>query len=299
MQESRLFGIVYHLLDHGQATAPELAEKFEVSTRTIYRDIDALSGAGVPIYAESGRNGGIRLMQGFVLDQALLSEEEKQEILTAMQGLSATQSIQNHQTLKKLSAIFNVEAENWLEVDFSRWGNGQRDNQLFALLKSAVIARRVVTITYASSYGQTSRRNIYPFKLCYRSKAWYVKAYCTVKQAFRLFKLTRILDCQVTEEQFLDCPCPEEIEIPRETYGVVRLRFAKEAAHRVYDEFAPTQVETQGDGTLTVCARMPQDGWLVGFLLSFGAQVEVLSPAYLKDVLAQQAKWIYEKNSVR
>ena len=299
MQESRLFGIVYHLLENGQATAPELAEKFEVSTRTIYRDIDALSGAGVPVYAESGRNGGIRLMQGYVLDQALLSAEEKQEILAAMQGLSATKSIQNQQTLKKLSAIFNLEAENWLEVDFSRWGSAQGDNQLFAQLKSAVIARRVVTITYAGSYGEISSRNIYPLKLSYRSKAWYVKAYCTAKQAVRLFKLTRILDCRVTEEQFLDCPCPEEPETPQETYEAVRLRFAKEAAHRVYDEFAPTQVEVQEDGTLTVSARMPQDGWLVGFLLSFGAQVEVLSPTYLKDVLAQQAKWIYEKNCVQ
>ena len=80
MQESRLFKIVYHLLDKGKATAPELAEKFEVSVRTIYRDIDALSGAGIPVYTETGRNGGIYLMNDFVLDKAVLSEEEKQEI---------------------------------------------------------------------------------------------------------------------------------------------------------------------------------------------------------------------------
>ena len=80
MQESRLFRIVYYLLDKGRATAPELAEHFEVSVRTIYRDIDTLSGAGIPIYAETGRNGGIYLMKGFVLDKAVLSDEEKQEI---------------------------------------------------------------------------------------------------------------------------------------------------------------------------------------------------------------------------
>ena len=94
---------MYHLLDKGQATAPELAEKFEVSVRTIYRDIDALSGAGVPIYAEAGRNGGIRLMNDFVLDKAVLSEEEKQEILTALQSINSMNNIGSNQTLQKLS----------------------------------------------------------------------------------------------------------------------------------------------------------------------------------------------------
>ena len=123
VQESRLFKIVYYLLDKGQATATELAEKFEVSVRTIYRDIDALSGAGVPVYTETGRNGGIHLMKNFVLDKALLSEEERQEILTALQSINITPNISGSQTLQKLSAIFNLSSENWLEVDFSRWGN--------------------------------------------------------------------------------------------------------------------------------------------------------------------------------
>ena len=100
MQESRLFKIVYYLLDKGQATAPELAEKFEVSVRTIYRDIDALSGAGIPVYTETGRNGGICLMKDFVLDKAVLSEEEKQEILTALQGIRTLRNVGGIQLLK-------------------------------------------------------------------------------------------------------------------------------------------------------------------------------------------------------
>ena len=131
MQESRLFKIVYYLLDKGQATAPELAEKFEVSVRTIYRDIDSLSEAGIPIYAETGRNGGIRLMNYFVLNKAVLSEDEKKEILTALQSINATPNIDNSQTLQKLSAMFHVSGENWLEVDFSRWGNKEADNEKF------------------------------------------------------------------------------------------------------------------------------------------------------------------------
>lgn len=116
MQESRLFKIMYHLLDKGQATASELAEKFEVSVRTIYRDIDALSGAGIPVYTEAGRNGGIYLMNDFVLDKAVLSEEEKQEILAALQSINMTQDISSSQILQKLSALFRLNSENWLEV---------------------------------------------------------------------------------------------------------------------------------------------------------------------------------------
>lgn len=128
IQESRLFKIIYYLLDKDQATATELAEKFEVSVRTIYRDIDALSGAGIPLYTEPGRNGGIRLMKEFVLDKAVLSEEEKQEILIALQSINTTKNISSNKTLQKLSALFHLASEDWLEVDFSRWGNKGTDN---------------------------------------------------------------------------------------------------------------------------------------------------------------------------
>ena len=139
MQESRLFKIMYHLLAKGQATAPELAQKFEVSVRTIYRDIDALSGAGIPVYTETGRNGGINLMPDFVLDKAVLSKEEKDEILAALQSVNVAKNTGSSDILQKLSAVFSSHSENWLEVDFSRWGDIKQDNEKFELLKSAVI----------------------------------------------------------------------------------------------------------------------------------------------------------------
>lgn len=295
MQESRLFKIVYHLLDRGRATAPELASEFEVSTRTIYRDIDALSAAGIPIYAEPGRNGGIHLMNDFVMDKAVLSEEEKQEILDALQSLNAAKGIGNNGTLNKLSAVFNARSYNWLEVDFSRWCNDESDNEKFEMLKSAVISRKSMKITYVSSYEAISERKIYPLKLSYKSKAWYVKAFCTEKRAFRLFKLTRILDYELLDEDFLCGDFPDEKDAPHREYSPVTLRFPKEMAYRVYDEFDKSQVERQENGDLIACAPMPQDSWLIGFLLSFGTQVDIISPVHLKSILAEQAKAIYEK----
>ena len=297
MQESRLFKIVYHLLDKGRATAPELAEKFEVSVRTIYRDIDALSGAGIPVYAEAGRNGGIYLMNDFVLDKAVLSEEEKQEILTALQSINSANNLGSNQTLQKLSAIFHMNSENWLEVDFSRWGNNGTDNEKFELLKSAVIHQKCVKITYANSYGTISERIIKPLKMSYKSMSWYLKAYCTEKQDYRIFKLTRIIDLEMLTDSFCKSYFPEldEDETLGQAYNTIVLRFPKNISYRVYDEFDKTKVSKKENGDLIVSVEMPEDEWLIGYLLSFGTQVDIIEPAYLKDIVAEQAKKIYEK----
>ncbi len=295
MRESRLFKIVYHLLDKGGATAPELAEKFEVSVRTIYRDIDALSGAGIPVYAEAGRNGGIYLMNDFVLDKAALSEEEKQEILTALQSISSMNNIGSNQTLQKLSAIFHMSSENWLEVDFSRWGNHGTDHEKFELLKSAVIHQKCVKITYANSCGTMSERIVQPLKMAYKSMSWYLKAYCTKKQDYRIFKLTRMIDLEILTESFCKRSFPELDETPGQAYNTIVLRFPKNMAYRVYDEFDKTWVSKNENGDFIVSVEMPEDEWLIGYLLSFGTQVDIIEPVYLRDIVAEQAKKIYEK----
>lgn len=296
MQESRLFRIIYYLLEKGQATAPELAKRFEVSVRTIYRDIDSLSGAGIPIYAESGRNGGIRLMTGFVLDQAVLSKEEKQEILAALQSINITQNISESQILQKLSAVFGLSSENWLEVDFSRWGDQKKlDNEKFELLKKAVIHCKSVKIRYAGTNGTERERTVQPYKLVYKAKAWYLRAFCTEKQDMRTFKLNRILDYEMLEEGFVRRSFPAETDDAEIDCPLVTLRFPKEMAYRVYDEFDKTQIRKEENGDLVASAAMPQGAWLTGFLLSFGTQVEILSPAHLRKEIARQAEMIVEK----
>ena len=296
MQESRLFKIVYYLLEQGHATAPELAEKLEVSVRTIYRDIEALSEAGIPLYTEPGRNGGIYLMNEFVLDRALLSREEQKELLVALQSLNAACFINSGDILDKLSGLFHMDATDWLEVDFSRWGDASDDNRKFELLKSAVIHHKCVSITYAGTNGTIRERTIQPLKLMYKSMAWYLKAYCMERQDYRLFKLTRILNLTVLNEGFPPRSFPEQTDASQQTYPTITLRFSKEMAYRVYDEFDSTQIVKQSNGDFMVTAQMPVDGWLMGFLLSFGTQVEIVEPAYLRETLAEQARLIYKKN---
>lgn len=296
MQESRLFKIVYHLLNKGHATAPELAEKLEVSVRTIYRDVEALSEAGIPVYAETGRGGGIYLMSDFVLGKAMLSEREKKELLAALQSLTVTGDTYPESLLEKLTALFSAPSESWFEVDFSRWGNETRDKQYFELLKTAVLKRRCVKLQYASTTAPFSERVVQPVKLLYKSRAWYLRAFCLERQAYRSFRLSRILDCELLDEGMDPPPMPEDQDTPAEEYQKFVFRFSREVTYRVYDEFNPDVVQRQENGDLLVNVWMPYDEWVIGFVLSFGDRVEIIEPASLRNVLADRAKKIYEKN---
>ena len=296
MQESRLFKIVYHLLNKGHATAPELAEKLEVSVRTIYRDIEALSEAGIPFYTETGRGGGIYLMSDFVLGKAMLSEKEKKELLAALQSLTVTGDTYSDSLLEKLSALFAAPSESWFGVDFSRWGNETRDKQYFDLLKTAVLKKRCVKLHYASMSAPFSERIVQPVKLLYKSRAWYLHAFCTERQAYRFFRLSRILDCELLDEGIDPPSLPEYQDTLDQEYEKFIFLFSKQVTYRVYDEFNPDLVQRQENGDLLVTVWMPYDEWLIGFLLSFGDFVEIIEPISLKKVIAERAKKIYEKN---
>ena len=298
MPDSRLFRILYYLLDKGSATAPELAAKFEVSPRTVYRDVEALSGAGIPVYTEPGRNGGIYLLDNFVLDRAVLSDDERREVLTAIQGMSAPGYVSGGEALAKLSALFNMDMEDWLEVDFSRWGNHPWDNSKFELLKTAIISHREIKIVYESIKNEKSERVVQPLKLSYKSKEWYLKAFCLERQDFRLFKLNRILELEISEKTFAPRLYPSQEDSPGPECPRIVLLFSKETAYRVYDEFDIREIECRENGDLQVSTEMPVDPWLVGYLLSFGAQVEVAEPEYLKEALAEQARKIDRKSVV-
>ena len=295
MKESRLFRIIYHLMENGKSTAPELAEKLEVSVRTIYRDIDIISSAGVPIYVTTGRNGGIQIADSFVLDRLLLSDKEKEDIITALRSVSIVDD-HNRDTLSKLSAIFNTKSENWLEVDFSRWGNKSQDNTMFQKIKEAIISHKMLCIVYVNTRGEVIERAICPLKMVYKAKSWYIKAFCMNKSDFRIFKLTRIIQARNMEKNFSPMEFPQEKKETKVNYENVILRFPQEMAYRIYDEFEVDEINQDDNGDFIICAPMPIDEWLIGYLLSFGSKVYIIEPKYLKKIVYNEAKKICEQN---
>ena len=295
MKESRLFRIIYHLMENGKSTAPELAEKLEVSVRTVYRDIDIISSAGVPIYVTTGRNGGIQIADSFVLDRLLLSDKEKEDIITALRSVSIVDD-HNRDTLSKLSAIFNTKSENWLEVDFSRWGNKSQDNTMFQKIKEAIISHKMLCIVYANTRVEVIERVICPLKMVYKAKSWYIKAFCMNKSDFRIFKLTRIIQARNMEKNFSPMEFPQEKKETKVNYENVILRFPQEMAYRIYDEFEVDEINQDDNGDFIICAPMPIDEWLIGYLLSFGSKVYIIEPKYLKKIVYNEAKKICEQN---
>lgn len=291
MQINRLFEIIYLLLDKKSMTAQELADHFEVSKRTILRDIDTLSMANIPVYAAQGKGGGISIMKGFVLNKTALTENEQNQILIALQSLKATNYADSGDVLIKLGALFQKPNIDWIEVDFSRWGQGATDNAKFDLLKRSIVNRTAVQFEYVSSYGEVSMRKVYPLKLVFKSKAWYLQGFCTDKQDYRTFKISRILNVVGTDEPFVlgiyIPPSMEETDTPINSLIKLELMFAPYVAYRVYDEFDEGAIERADNGSLYVSVRLPEDNWLYSFLMSFGKDVEILQPKHVKENLAK------------
>ena len=175
MSQGRLFELLCLLLERGRMTAPQLAEHFEVSVRTIYRDIDALSAAGVPVYSTPGKGGGVSLLEGYTLHRAAFTEEEQQLLLTALRSLPGDAGQGTAETLSKLSALFRRREPDWLQVELSRWGSAGADNAKFVQLKQAILSRRVLSFTYVGASGQTTRRSVLPARLVFKGRDWYLQ----------------------------------------------------------------------------------------------------------------------------
>ncbi|MDL2273843.1 YafY family transcriptional regulator [Oscillospiraceae bacterium OttesenSCG-928-G22] len=286
MQIMRLFEIVYLLLSKGTATAAELADRFEVSTRTIYRDIDVLSGAGIPVYASKGRGGGIGLLPGFVLDKSLLTAGEQGEVMTALRGLAATGMAEADGALRKLGALFAQSAPDWIYVDFSDWG--RQGQEQFETIKSAILTRHVLTFDYYNSAGERTARRVRPAQLWFKHRAWYVKAFCLTKNGPRLFKLSRMRGLKATNETFSetlpDVPFEQGAGTPPPIVTVT-LRIDADNAYRVFDEFAGGEIEPLPDGGYQCRMEFVEDRWLYGYLLSFGAGAEILDPPRVRETV--------------
>ena len=297
MEQSRLFKIVYHLLEKGKSTAPELAEKFEVSIRTIYRDLDTISAAGIPIYATQGKGGGIFIMQDFVLNKSLLSEQEKEQILMALQDISATEYNQTDELLIKLGGLFQSKVTNWIEVDFSEWYKNTPNYNVFNLIKNAIFNQNMITFSYFAQEGNYSNRTVEPIKLIFKNKDWYLYGFCLLRNDFRFFKLTRIKDLEISSDTFRraveNIPKVETV-IKNKNFIHAKLKFSPKVAFRVYDEFTD-DVSKDNQGNLYVNIDLPDNETLFSYILSFGDNIEILEPDYLRHSMKEKLALMLEK----
>ena len=296
MAESRLFRIVYVLLERDNVTAKELAEQFEVSVRTIYRDVDRLSSAGIPIYTMQGRDGGIRLAEDFVLNSSLLNQSEKEQLLVALQGLEVTGLLHENELLTKLSTLFQLNQPNWIEVDFTSWSNSKKYEELFQNLKNAIISKQVISFSYVSNKEEFTQRQVKPVRLLFKGQSWYLYAFCLVRNDFRYFKLSRISQLKLLPQHFADNFDNVSLEKEARSEEVIRvkLKFNKKVAFRVYDELdCPVKEDEQGN--LYAEIEIPNDYSLYCYILSFGDNVEVLEPTKIRMQVTEMIECMAQK----
>ncbi|MEQ8176303.1 MAG: YafY family protein [Syntrophomonadaceae bacterium] len=294
MQINRLFEMVYILLNKKTATAKQLADHFEVSTRTIYRDIETLSAAGIPIYTSKGKGGGIGLLGDFVLNKSVLSAREQNEILISLQSMQALTFPDIEPVLNKMSLLFNKAQTSWIEVDFSRWGSESAERNKFSLLKNAIINKQVISFDYFSSYGEKTSRPVEPLKLVFKSQGWYLYGFCRLKEKPRIFKISRIKNLLVGKETFARETPAETNELntlpPPMIMVDITLKIDARMAYRVYDEFPEKDIRLSQDGSFLIEIALPEDEWICGYILSFGPYAQVLEPVHLRDKIAQRLR---------
>lgn len=268
---------------------------FEVSVRTIYRDIDSINQAGIPVITYQGAHGGIGLMEGYRLDRNVLTDRELAHIFTALQSVSSYGGAENALLMEKISSVIPPSRNEafrttttQLVVDFSPWGLNGPSEEKIAILKDAIEQSLTVAFEYASADGQTSSRSVEPYTLVLKGQAWYLYGFCTIRQDFRLFKLLRMKGLIKEARQYVrqelpvkEMPWNNTWKSPIDGVPIV-LHFPPEGKHLAEDRFDTTELQPDGNGGYIVSIDYPEDQWLYGFLLSFGNGVEVLQPEHIR-----------------
>lgn len=296
MKDNRLFRILYYILEKEKVTANELADKFEVSVRTIYRDIDSISSVGVPIFTTQGKGGGIKIDNEFILNKSLFDANEKEQIIAALQGLEKTNEAYKSELITKLSALFKIKNSNWIEIDFTSWGSNNTYQDLFNTLKIVIINKNIISFSYISSKAEKINRRVKPIRLLFKEQDWYLYAFCLLRNDFRYFKLSRIKDLEVLainyEDNFENVVLKKGLKY--ENIVNIKLKFDKSVAFRVYDEFNEA-IEEDEKGNLYVEIKIPNNYKLYNYIFSFGSNVEILEPKEIRNQFKNMINEIAKK----
>ncbi len=299
MKIDRLIGILSILLQRDKVTSQELAEKFEVSRRTILRDMETINIAGIPIVSKQGQGGGISIMDGYKIDHTLLSSDDMQAILSGLRSLDSVSGTNRYrQLMEKLSAEdrTSVNADNHIIIDLSSWDKSAITDKI-ELIKQAIELRHIITFSYFSPHTESERR-IEPYHLIFQWSAWYVWGYCTEREDYRMFKLTRMTELVITDDRCEDRVVPEYTSDKlRHTKGEIRaaVKFDTSVKWRIIDEFGADFLKYDDSGNLVMNFTWSDKHSFFSYILTFGNNAEIIEPPEYRLEFAELAKNIYSK----
>lgn len=301
MKVDRLLAIVITLLNKKRVTAKDLADHFEVSVRTIQRDVEAINMAGIPIVSYRGQFGGYGILDNYRIDKNFLSDSEHKLLLSALEGINkAYEDKELKNIIEKLTSIKSVNSsikDNKIIMDFSPWGFSKSLKAKVDIIRKAVDDKRVITFTYIDLNGNTTKREVEPALLALKLNRWYLYGFCRLRQDFRLFKVTRIKNLITTNEEFetRDQNYEFNFSFPSDRDIFIKLKFDKRALSRIDDYFELENLDFADDGFIYATVTYPEDEWVYSMILSFGDFVEVIEPDHIKEIIQDRAMKVLEK----
>ncbi len=294
MKIDRLIGILSILLQEEKTTAPELAERFEVSRRTINRDIEDLCKAGIPISTTQGTGGGISIMDGYRMDRTILTSKDVQMILAGLRSLDSVSGSRYYgQLMEKIQAGSSefISGRDSMLIDLSSWYKGSLAPKI-EVIQSAIENRHILEFKYYAP-SRESNRTIEPYYLVFEWSSWYVWGWCTSRKDYRLFKLNRMDRVAETKKDFIcrNAPMPDLLNEKIFPGGIkVKALFTPDMKWRLVEEFGPYCFTEADDGRLLFSADYTDMDSLVTWLMTFGAKAEVLEPIEARDIIRRNAE---------
>ena len=300
MRLERLIAIIMVLLNQKKISAPKLAEMFEVTSRTIYRDIDAINQAGIPIVSYPGAHGGISIAEEYKVDKKLFTTSDIANLLIGLDTLSsALTSEEMVTTLAKVKSLIPTEESgkvtsksNQIAIDLTFWTGNQITQSYFTQIREGLDKNKYLVLQYLDGKGQTSQRKIEPYQLIFKESNWYLYAYCTLRQDFRLFKVSRISKLNIIEENFLIREFPDH---PLDGSGwvdhrLIEIQLLIHSSLREYiaDRCGEDNIKPYDATRLLVNCPFTEDDQGYNFLLSLSNKCECLGPNHVREELANR-----------
>lgn len=307
MKIDRLLGMVMYLLNRKVVSATTLAEKFDVSVRTIQRDINSLTMAGIPIVSFHGSSGGYGIMDNFKLDKQIMDIDDYLYIIKALKSLSS--AYENDKIGKALEKVLAIVPEqnkedfkklnSKLSIDLSVLKENNILEESISLVENAIDQKRVIRFTYTNSKYQESMRNTEPISIIYKWYAWYMIAYCYKAEDYRLFRVSRIRDVKVLNKNFAnehtdtDSIIRKCFNSDKRKYMNIKLLCEPEIRVSVEDYFSNGNIIEKKDGQFILEISLPENEqhWL-GKILSYGKKVKVIEPLRLEKIILKTVKEI-------
>lgn len=300
MKIDRLVSIIMILLEKERIGAQALADMFEVSPRTIYRDIDTINMAGIPIHSVPGVGGGFEIMQEYKVDKKIFSSADLSAILMGLSNLSTiVRGDELVNALAKVKSFIPADRANDIElkanqvcIDLSPWMGNRNIQSYLEIIKTALQESRLLSFEYADRYGNKTARKAEPYQLVLKSSHWYWQGYCHKRNDFRLFKISRISDLHIQEESFT----PREYHKPQLDFAdflatmqtKVKIRIHQSIMDRVLDSCSFEHFMPDGNEHYIVDFPFIENEYYYNMIFSFGDKCECLEPLHIRTEIKRR-----------